>query len=108
MDYEVIWTDESLCDVESIAKYIEKDSFFYASSVVTKIIDTTKNLELFPFTGRIVPEENDDSVREHFVYNYRVIYEVRGRVVYVLAVVHGKRVLYPEFQERINNQQHAN
>jgi hypothetical protein len=32
MDYEVIWTEESLCDVESIAKYIEKDSFFYASS----------------------------------------------------------------------------
>ena len=42
MDYEVIWTDEALCDVEEIAKYIEKDSFFYASSVVTKIIDTTR------------------------------------------------------------------
>ena len=49
MDYEVIWTDESLCDVESIAKYIEKDSFFYASSVVTKIIDTTKKFELVDF-----------------------------------------------------------
>ena len=72
MDYEVIWTDEALCDVEEIAKYIEKDSFFYASSVVTKIIDTTRLFESFPFAGRIIPEENDESVREHFVYSYRV------------------------------------
>jgi hypothetical protein len=63
-----------LCDVEEIAKYIEKDSFFYASSVVTKIIDTTSLLESFPFAGRIIPEENDESVREHFVYSYRIIY----------------------------------
>ena len=100
MDYKIVWTDGSLCDVEEIAKYIEKDSFYYASSVVTKIIDTTKNLELFPFTGRVVPEENDDSVREHFVYNYRVIYEIRGLVVYVLAVVHGRRKLYSGIRER--------
>ncbi|MEA2109044.1 MAG: type II toxin-antitoxin system RelE/ParE family toxin [Pseudomonadota bacterium] len=103
MDYKVIWTDGSLRDVEAIAKYIEKDSFYYACSVVTKIIDTTKNLELFPFAGRVVPEENDDSVREHFVYNYRVIYEVRGLVIYVLAVVHGKRMLSPDYGERMNS-----
>ena len=101
MDYEIIWTDEALCDVEEIAKYIEKDSFFYASSIVTKIIDTTRRLKLFPFAGRIVPEENNESLREHFVYNYRIIYEIRNSAVYVLAVVHGKRMLYPKFKKRI-------
>ena len=30
MDYKVIWTEEALTDIESIAKYIEKNSFFYA------------------------------------------------------------------------------
>ena len=101
MDYEVIWTDEALCDVEEIAKYIEKDSFFYASSVVTKIIDTTRLLESFPFAGRIIPEENDESVREHFIYSYRIIYEIRNSAVYILAVVHGRRMLYPKFKKRI-------
>ena len=67
MDYEVIWADEALCDVEEIAQYIEKDSFFYASSIVTKIIGTTRHLELFPFAGRIVPEENKASVRMRLV-----------------------------------------
>ena len=101
MDYKVIWTDKALNDVEEIAAYIEKHSFFYASSIETKIIDTTRRLESFPFTGRIVPEENDESVREHFVYNYRIIYEIRNLAVYVLAVVHGKRRLYPKFRKRI-------
>ena len=32
MGYKVIWTKEALADIEAIAEYIEKDSFFYASS----------------------------------------------------------------------------
>lgn len=101
MDYEVIWTDEALSDVEEIARYIEKDSLFYAGSVVSRIVDTTRLLASFPFSGRIVPEENDEYVKEHFVYNYRLIYEIRDSEIYVLAVVHGKRSLYPEFEQRI-------
>jgi len=101
MDYKVIWTDEALCDVEEIAQYIAKDSFFYASSFVTKIIDSTRRLKSFPLTGRIVPEENDESIREYFVYSYRIIYEIRNFTVYILAIIHGKRMLYPEFTKRL-------
>lgn len=101
MDYKVIWSDEALTDVEEIAKYIEKDSHNYASSVVTKIIDITRLLNTFPFSGCIVPEENVETVREHFVFSYRVIYEIVDTTVYVLAIVHGKRLLYPDFEKRI-------
>ena len=51
MDYKVIWTAEALTDLESIAQYIEKDSFFYASSVVSKIIDMSKLIATFPLSG---------------------------------------------------------
>ena len=44
MDYKVIWSDEALRDIEAIAAYIERDSHFYASSVVTRILETTKLL----------------------------------------------------------------
>ena len=93
-----------MCNVEEIAKYIEKDSFFYASSVVTRILNTTRHLESFPLAGRIIPEKNNESVREHFVYSYRIIYEICNSVVYVLAVVHGKRVLYPKVKGRIRRE----
>ena len=101
MDYQVVWSLEALNDIEEIAIYIERDSHFYAASVVTRILQKTSILKTFPFSGRVVPEEMDDNVREHFVFSYRVIYEIRDNFVYVLAVVHGKRMLYPEFEDRI-------
>ncbi len=101
MDYKVVWSLDSLNDILQIAEYIERDSHAYASSVVTKILDKTRLLKSFPFSGRVVPEEMEENVREHFVFSYRIIYEVRADTVFVLAVVHGKRMLYPDFQDRI-------
>lgn len=103
MDYQVVWSLEALKDIEEIAKYIERDSRFYACSVVTKILSTTDLLSTLPLSGRIVPEEDKESVREHFVFSYRVIYEICDDKIYVLAVVHGKRMLYPEFKKRIKS-----
>ncbi|MFH1076680.1 MAG: type II toxin-antitoxin system RelE/ParE family toxin [Pseudomonadota bacterium] len=90
-------------DIEEIARYIERDSHFYAASVVTKILQKMSLVKTFPFSGRVVPEEGNENVREHFVFSYRLIYEVRVNIIYVLAVVHGKRMLYPGFENRIKN-----
>lgn len=46
-----------------------------------------------PLAGRSVPELNDKAIRERFLYNYRVIYEVRAECVDILAVLHGRRLL---------------
>ena len=101
MDYKVIWTDEALSDIEEIAEFIEKDSHFYASVVVTNILSTTRKLVSFPYSGSIVPEESNKFLREHFIYSYRVIYEIRDFSIYVLAVVHGRRLLNPVIKDRI-------
>ncbi|MHB9057141.1 MAG: type II toxin-antitoxin system RelE/ParE family toxin, partial [Paludibacteraceae bacterium] len=53
-----------------------------------------------PLSGRVVPEEADENVREHFVFSFRVIYEISGNNVCVLAVVHGKRLLYSELKKK--------
>jgi len=51
----------------------------------------------------VVPELNNPSVRERFVYSYRLIYELREseQAVHMLAVLHGKRLLssVERFQE---------
>ena len=103
MDYQVVWSLDALKDIEEIAKYIERDSHFYACAIVTKILSTTDLLSTFPLSGRIVPEEDNKNVCEHFVFSYRVIYEICDNTIYVLAVVHGKRILYPEFKKRIKS-----
>ncbi|MEA3275335.1 MAG: type II toxin-antitoxin system RelE/ParE family toxin [Pseudomonadota bacterium] len=43
--------------------------------------------------GRVVPELGQDNIREHFIYSYRVIYEIQNEDLHVLAVIHGKRLL---------------
>ena len=93
MAYRVVWSPRALDDVDSIASYIARDSTAHASAVVTKIIRATRTLRRFPFAGRMVPEFEDETLRERFVYSYRIIYRIQGRTVTIAAVIHGKRML---------------
>jgi len=43
--------------------------------------------------GRKVPEFNDETIREIFVYSYRLIYKLNEEEILFAAVVHGKRLL---------------
>jgi plasmid stabilization system protein ParE len=63
--------------------------------VVNKIRDTSRALRRFSNAGRVVPEVGDDTIRERFIYSYRLIYQVRGDNVVIVAVVHGRRLLDP-------------
>ena len=59
MAYKIIWTEKAIKDIEEIGKFIEKDSFNYACSVVSKIIEKVEILKNFPYCGRIVPEKEN-------------------------------------------------
>jgi plasmid stabilization system protein ParE len=63
----------ALDDVEAIASYISRDSTSYAGAVVRKIIHSSRKLESFPFSGRLVPEFDDPNIREVFAYSYRIV-----------------------------------
>jgi toxin ParE1/3/4 len=93
MAYEVVWSPEALEDLDSIAAYIARDSGFYAGAVVAKILDFGLLLAEFPYAGRVVPEVGDETLRERFVYSYRVIYRVMLDRILVVAVIHGRRLL---------------
>ena len=93
MDYQVIWSPEALDDVDAIAEYIAKDSPLYAQSVVEQIQAVSRKLSALPYRGRVVPELKNDNYRERFIYSYRLIYRVAEQTVYIIAVIHGARLL---------------
>ncbi|ESS66950.1 hypothetical protein MGMO_174c00160 [Methyloglobulus morosus KoM1] len=93
MGYKVVWSPEAVEDLESIAKYIARDSEFYARAVVIKVLELVRSIPDFPWIGRIVPEIEDGNIRERFVYSYRVVYQVDQNRILVVAVIHGKRLL---------------
>lgn len=93
MDKRLIWSPEAVEDLEAIAEFISRDSAFYASSVVTKMLAVSRSLTDSPLIGRIVPELDDNQIRERFVYSYRLIYRVRDDEILVVAIIHGKRLV---------------
>jgi len=95
MAYQVVWSPRALDDVDSIAEYISRDSPAYASAVVLRIIAITQSVSQLSLAGRVVPEFNDDGIRERFVYSYRIIYQIGRTEIIIAAVIHGRRMLPP-------------
>ena len=93
MDYKLIWSPQAIDDIVAIAEYIARDSTFYAESTVERIFQAPEKLMQFPKLGRVVPEKNDESIREIFVFQYRIIYEIVASEIHILTVVHGKRII---------------
>lgn len=92
----VRWSLPARKDLKQIYDYIAKDSKYYAKNVAQNLAEKTELLAEFPEMGRIVPEIGEDSVRELFVYSYRLIYEVSPDGIEILAIVHGKKDFSPD------------
>lgn len=89
----VIWTDPAKADLRRIFEYIAHDSRHYADKVTQEIVGKVDVLNDLHRIGRVVEEVGDSNVRELSVYAYRIIYELVGRDIYILAVVHKRRDL---------------
>lgn len=91
---KLIWTDQAIDDLGDIGDYIAENSERYAKLTIQKIYDRTKILKSFPQAGRIVPEKNEENVRELIEGSYRIIYEIiSDQVIYILTVYHSARDL---------------
>jgi addiction module RelE/StbE family toxin len=90
---KLIWTEPALGDLQAIFDYISKDSEYYASVFVNEIIDSAEKLIDFPNMGRMVPEYQQNDIREIIVQSYRVIYQLIQNQILILTVIHGRREL---------------
>lgn len=102
MAVKLSWSPEALEDIEAIALYIERDSPWYAETVVSKIIVVAESIPEFPEIGRIVPELGTSEIRERFVYSYRLIYRLEPTRILIAAVIHGSRLL-DSFVQRVED-----
>lgn len=73
---EVIWTKIPVEDLAAIHEYIAKDSSKYAERLANKIVDRVEILYLNPKAGKVVPEFDNDHIRELIEGNYRIIYRI--------------------------------
>jgi toxin ParE1/3/4 len=91
----VIWSPQSIRDVESIRAFIAQDSPSYADLEARRIVAAVERLRRFPESGRPVPERQDPTIREIITPPYRIVYRLRSGVVEVATVFRGSRQ-FPE------------
>jgi len=90
----IIWIDQAIEDIDYIAEYISQASMKYAAATVNKIFQRAEILKTYPQAGRMVPETNNNSIRELIEGNYRIIYEIISEErIEILTVHHSARPL---------------
>ena len=86
---EVIWSPQSIQDLESIKSFVARDSPHYAGLLVQRLVAAVERLAAFPSSGRMVPEFGNPMLREVLWRNYRLVYRLAGSSVEIVTVFHG-------------------
>lgn len=87
----VIWSPQAIRDIESIRAFIAQDSPAYAELEARRIVAAAERLQMFPESGRLVPERRDPAVREVVASPYRIVYRLRDGVAEVVTVFRASR-----------------
>ena len=92
----VIWSRPARADLKHIHDFIAEDSKHYARKVAQEIREKAGILNELPSIGKQVQELDNPTIRELHIYSYRILYEVKDKDSYVLAVIHKRRDFRPE------------
>jgi plasmid stabilization system protein ParE len=90
---KIIWSATAREDLREIAATIAADRPLVAEGYCLQLIELAETAGNFPRIGRIVPELEDENVREIVKHPYRIIYELfpdQPRPV-IMRVWHGAR-----------------
>lgn len=93
MANQIRWSLRAASNFEEICTYIARDSECYAALFAKRINVIINSIPQFPKAGRIVPEYNDENLREKIYENYRIVYRVKGDVIEIVTICHGARQL---------------
>lgn len=93
MAKKIRWSPKAADSFEEICNFIAKDSEYYASMFAKKINLLVKNIALFPLAGRVVPEYQDENLREKIFQNYRIVYRIKENFIEIVMISHSAKQL---------------
>ena len=93
MAFQIIWSREAREDLREIVTFIAYDNPAAAESFGYLLMSKVDVLAQFPQIGRIVPEEQDENIREIIFRSYRIVYQtlMEKQIVAIARVWHGAR-----------------
>ena len=94
MANKIIWSPQAADSFEEIWKQISRDSQYYATVFAKKVNSIVKHIPEYPKSGRIVPEYNNENLREKIFQNYRIIYRIKNDTIEIVLIIHSARLLF--------------
>jgi plasmid stabilization system protein ParE len=82
---------EAFADLDGIRDYIAQESPDAADRVMSEIFDTIRGLVLFPSRGHRRPDLSSRRLRFTLVREYLIAYAPGKKLLWVVAVMHGRR-----------------
>ena len=103
MAFQIIWSEQARDDLQSIVLFIAQDNPTVAESFGYRLMSKVDLLAQFPQIGRIVPEENDETIRKIIFRPYRIIYKVLAekQIIGIARIWHAARG-EPEIPGQLN------
>lgn len=95
----LLWTETAKRDLQQIYNYIRTDSVYYANRFVDGLIEKAETVNIFPGSGRVVPEIGKENIREVFYHSYRIMYEIANEYIYITQISH----MAQDFMDRSKN-----
>jgi len=89
----IVWSPLAIERIREAAEYIAQDKPGASARWAAGAIAAVERLGKMARSGRMVPEIGRPDVREILYGEYRILYRVLDRAVYVLTVRHGRRIL---------------
>lgn len=90
---KLAWTKRAQEDLLSIGKYIAEDNILNARKWIKKLHARAKKITDTPMSGRVVPEFENNDIREVFLGNYRIVYLVQNETVLIITIFEGHKLL---------------
>ena len=79
-------------DLKEVYEYIRKDSEYYANKTIIKIKKHILNLRFFPYSGRKIPEINQQNFLEIIYKHFRIMYKIESKYkISILRIYHSSR-----------------
>ena len=85
---KVCFTPTARAQFLSALAYIRQDKLSAAKNFRKHSEKVLQRLEIFPESGRIIPEFPELPFREVIIFSYRFFYKIKGDVVWIVAVWH--------------------
>jgi toxin ParE1/3/4 len=87
---EIIWSRQADEDLYQIFSFYLEQSPPFARATIDRLMKAVTRLEVFPQSGRIVPEIGKKHIREILVGNYRVLYSIISEAEILILTIHLK------------------